>query len=56
MLNPKDRHLSNAEKAVIVGFYRQSQNVLMIMGVMELRQDTVENVLQDYFGQKLLTN
>jgi len=54
MTNSKDRNLSNAEKAQIIGFWRQCQNVLMIMGAMELRQDTVEEVLQNYFGAKLL--
>lgn len=49
----KDRELSKAEKAQIVGFYRQSQNVLLIMGILELRQETIEGVLQDYFGKTL---
>lgn len=51
--NPLDRELSQAEKAQIIGFYRQSQNVLMIMGVMELRQNTVETVIETYLGTKL---
>ena len=55
MNHPKDRELSQAEKAQIIGFWRQCQNVLLIMGAMDLRQDTVEEVLQDYFGQKLST-
>lgn len=49
----RDRTLSNAEKAVIVGLFRQCQNVIMIMGIMELRQETVENVLETYFGKKM---
>ena len=55
MNHPKDRELSQAEKAQIIGFWRQCQNVLLIMGAMDLRQDTVEEVLQDYFGNKLAT-
>ena len=51
--NPLDRELSKAEKAAIVGIWRQCQNILMVMGVMELSQDSVENVLENYFGKKL---
>ena len=51
-----DRELSKAEKAVIVGFYRQCQNILMIMGIMELSQYTVDDVLQNYFGKEFLKN
>jgi len=51
-----DRVLSKAEKAQIVGFYRQCQNILMIMGIMELSQSSVEMVLQDYFGKKMSGN
>jgi len=53
MIHPQDRVLSNAEKAQIIGFWRQCQNVLSIMGIMELRQDTVEEVIENYFGAKL---
>ena len=56
MIHPQDRDLSQAERAVIIGFWRQCQNVLMIMGLMDLRQDTVEDVIEDYFGNKLLTS
>ena len=56
MNNPLDRELSQAEKAQIIGFYRQSQNVLMIMGVMELRKETVEDVIETYLGNELLKN
>lgn len=50
----QDRELSRAEKAQVVGFWRCSQNILYIMGIMELRQDTIESVLNEYFGNKLL--
>ena len=51
--NPLDRELSQAEKATIIGLWRQCQNILMVMGTMELSQDSVENVLENYFGKKL---
>jgi len=49
----KDRELSNAERAVIIGFVRQGASTLEIMGVMELRLETVSTVIINYFGQKL---
>ena len=50
----QDRELSAAEKACIIGFYRCSHNVLLVMGAMELSQWTVENIINEYFGNKLL--
>lgn len=47
------KKLSEYEKAAIIGYYRQCQNVLMIMGILQLDKETIENVLEDYFGDKL---
>ena len=52
----KDRELSKAEKAVIVGFHRQGARELEIMGVLELRAETIRGVLNNYFGKKLKTS
>ena len=52
--NFKDRELSNAEKATIIGFNRQGASFLEIMGIMELKQVTIEEVIQNYFGGKLI--
>ena len=52
--NPLDRELSNAEKAQIAGFHLQGASVIEICGVMELRPDTVENVIETYLGTKLI--
>ena len=49
----RDRVLSKAEKAVIIGFNRMGASLLEIMGIMELRQETIEEVVQNYFGKKL---
>lgn len=52
-LNHLHRELSIAEKAQVIGFYRQSQNIIMVMGVMEISKESAEAVIQDYFGGKL---
>ena len=49
----KDRELSKAEKAVIIGLHRQGASMIETMGIMELHQETIEEVLQNYFGEKL---
>lgn len=48
----KDRELSKAEKAVIIGLHRQGATITETMGIMELHKETIEEVLENYFGNK----
>jgi len=52
--NTLDRELSKAEQAQIVGFYRQSHDVLSVALILEISVFLVELILNRHFGNKLL--